>query len=65
MLSEDDSRSLRTVPLFLEKSDLDVVHVLVPPYAHYEIADLALSEGVSVFIEKPITVQAKEAKASF
>jgi predicted dehydrogenase/nucleoside-diphosphate-sugar epimerase len=38
----------------LANSDCDVVHVLVPPFLHLEIAELLLMAGKSVFLEKPM-----------
>jgi predicted dehydrogenase/nucleoside-diphosphate-sugar epimerase len=35
-------------------SDCDVVHVLVPPFLHVEMAETLLRAGKSVFLEKPM-----------
>jgi len=35
-------------------SDCDVVHVLVPPFLHEEMAETLLNAGKSVFLEKPM-----------
>ncbi len=41
----------------------DVVHVLTPPHLHAELATQALESGAHVFVEKPFTVSAAEARA--
>ncbi len=53
----------------LKDPEVDVVYVLTPNYAHYEVTMAALKAGKHVFCEKPITVNyalscemAKEAK---
>ncbi len=38
----------------LETCDLDLVHILTPPFLHKANAISAIERGVSVFIEKPI-----------
>ncbi len=38
----------------LAQSECDVVHVLVPPFLHVEIAETLLKSGKSVFLEKPM-----------
>ena len=35
-------------------SDCDVVHVLVPPFLHLDMAETLLNAGKSVFLEKPM-----------
>lgn len=40
----------------------EVVLICTPPESHYELAFDALKRGVSVFIEKPITVDVEEAR---
>jgi predicted dehydrogenase/nucleoside-diphosphate-sugar epimerase len=46
----------------LDSSRLDVVHVLTPPILHYQHAHQALSQGVSVLVEKPTTTRLEEAE---
>ena len=41
----------------------DVVHITTPPQSHFEIARQCLDARVSVYVEKPFTVDAKEASA--
>ncbi len=43
--------SLQTM---LDQQRLDVVHVLVPPDHHFAVANLALSAGAHVLLEKPM-----------
>ena len=47
---------------FLDIGQPDVVHITTPPATHFEIAKLCLERGRHVYIEKPITVRASEAK---
>src|SRR3954453_3210680 len=46
----------------LADSDCDVVHVLVPPFLHLEVAETLLSAGKSVFLEKPMGLAAAECR---
>lgn len=39
----------------------DVIHILTPPQSHYELGQVCLSNNCHVYIEKPFTVNAKEA----
>lgn len=47
----------------LEKERPEVVHITTPPQSHFEIARKCLESGCHLFIEKPFTVNAEEAKA--
>jgi len=40
----------------------DVVHITTPPEGHFELAKLCLEHGANVYIEKPFTVYADQAK---
>lgn len=42
---------------------VDVVDIVTPTLAHYEVAKEALSKGKHVFVEKPITKTIKEAQS--
>lgn len=47
----------------IEKEDLDVISVTTPNYAHKDPTILALKRGIHVLCEKPMAMNAKEAKA--
>jgi predicted dehydrogenase len=40
----------------------EVVHITTPPEGHYELAKLCLENGANVYIEKPFTVYAEQAR---
>lgn len=44
----------------LKKEELDAVHICVHTNLHVELAKLTLNAGVSVFLEKPMTLNVKE-----
>jgi predicted dehydrogenase len=46
----------------LEASKPDVVHVTTPPQSHFEIARQCLERGCHVYVEKPFTLDAREAE---
>src|SRR5207245_4655747 len=41
----------------------DVVHITTPPESHFEIARQCLEHGCHVYVEKPFTLDAREAEA--
>src|SRR5512135_2241720 len=45
----------QTVDALLSSEKLDAVHILTQPQTHFDIAKKALSVGVHVYIEKPVT----------
>jgi predicted dehydrogenase/nucleoside-diphosphate-sugar epimerase len=47
----------------LERCRPDVVHVLVPPPFHFEVAREALTAGLHVLLEKPMAVRSEECAA--
>ena len=55
------------VPSFDDTSELlrrakpDVVHITTPPQSHFELARRCLDAGCHVYVEKPFTVDAKQA----
>lgn len=46
----------------IEGARPDVVHITTPPESHFEIARLCLEQGCHVYVEKPFTVDAKQAQ---
>src|ERR1700687_2292966 len=54
---------------YTELSDLlsqarpDVVHITTPPQSHYDIAKICLEHGAHVYVEKPFTLYALEARS--
>lgn len=49
------------VKKFLDE-EYDVVHITTSPQSHFELGKLCLEAGCHVYIEKPFTVNSKEAK---
>ena len=47
---------------FLGTMRPDVVHITTPPQSHFELGKACIEEGCHVYIEKPFTVNAKEAE---
>jgi predicted dehydrogenase len=46
----------------LDDSKPDVVHITTPPQSHFEIARQCLEGGCHVYVEKPFTLDAREAE---
>ena len=46
----------------VEQSQLDVVHITTPVESHRPLSKLLLDAGVHVYVEKPFTVDADEAR---
>ena len=46
----------------LKEFSPDVVHITTPPLGHFPLAKLCLEHGSNVYLEKPFTVTAAEAK---
>src|SRR5207247_1238863 len=40
----------------------DVVHITTPPGSHFDLARICLDRGCHVYIEKPVTLNADEAR---
>jgi predicted dehydrogenase len=49
--------------LLRNEREIDFVDIATPPYAHAEIAYAALSRGLHVLCEKPLTVNGRQARA--
>ncbi len=47
----------------IDQARPDVVHITTPPQGHFEIARTCLQRGIHVYVEKPFTVYAHEARA--
>lgn len=50
------------VAALLEQARPDVVHVTTPPHSHFELARQCLEHGCHVYVEKPFTLDAREAE---
>ena len=50
------------LPKMLREEHPDVVHITTPPQSHYELAKTCLEAGCHVFVEKPFTINATEAR---
>lgn len=46
----------------LEKARPDVVHITTPPQSHFDLGRLCLEHGAHVYIEKPFTIDASQAR---
>ena len=46
----------------LETTRPDVVHITTPPHSHLQLAKLCLDAGCHLFVEKPFTLNADQAK---
>jgi len=46
----------------VRESRPDVVHITTPPQSHFDIARFCIENGCHVYIEKPFTLNAEEAK---
>src|SRR5262249_26851690 len=49
--------------LLLSQHAIDVVHIATPPQAHLPLARKSLAAGCHIFLEKPLAVDATEARA--
>lgn len=52
-----------SVAELLDRCSPQVVHVLVPPPHHFDVATEALSAGLHVLVEKPLALRASECEA--
>ena len=50
------------VAKLLEEARPDVVHITTPPQSHYSLGRQCLERGCHVYIEKPFTLNTKEAE---
>lgn len=51
----------RDVQDMLDRARPDVVHITTPPQSHYGICEICLNSGCHVYVEKPFTVNSREA----
>lgn len=47
----------------LEIAHPDIIHITTPPQSHFELGKLCLEAGCNVYIEKPFTLNTKEAES--
>ena len=47
----------------IDSVKLDVVHVTTPPQSHFTVAQQCLQAGISVYVEKPFTLNTADAEA--
>lgn len=55
-------RYFADLPELLNEAQPDVVHITTPPAGHFDIARLCLEQGCHVYVEKPFTVYAGQAR---
>jgi predicted dehydrogenase len=55
-------RHFSDLTLLLTESKPDVVHITTPPQSHFDIAKLCLESGCHVYIEKPFTLNERDAR---
>lgn len=55
-------RHFNDLDALLNEAQPDVVHVTTPPGSHFEIARQCLRRGVHVYLEKPFTLNTREAE---
>jgi predicted dehydrogenase len=55
-------QSFTELPELLERAKPNVVHITTPPQNHFESAKLCLQAGCHVYVEKPFTVNEREAR---
>jgi len=55
-------RHFSNVQEMLDTVKLDVVHITTPPQSHHPLAKLCLQSGCHVYLEKPFTIDTKEAE---
>jgi predicted dehydrogenase len=58
LASRFDARSFSDVEQMLEEVDLDVLHICSPASTHGNIGELAISSGLNLVVEKPVTPNA-------
>jgi predicted dehydrogenase len=56
------ARHVSDVHSLLDEARPDVVHITTPPQSHFELARLCLERGCHVYLEKPATLRARDAR---
>jgi predicted dehydrogenase/nucleoside-diphosphate-sugar epimerase len=56
-----DVEGFNSAEALLATAKPDVVHIVSPPHTHFDLAKLCLSNGASVYVEKPFAPTAREA----
>lgn len=54
------ARCFSHVSEMIERETIDVLHICTPTASHYEIAETAINAGINLFIEKPLTMTARQ-----
>jgi predicted dehydrogenase len=68
LMAKQLSERFRVKRYFSDLADLlnegrpDVIHITTPPQSHFELAQRVLEHGCHVYVEKPFTVNAREAE---
>jgi predicted dehydrogenase len=55
--------AVKDLETLLERTNPDAVHILTPPFTHASLARTALQAGCHVFVEKPMAMTTREARA--
>lgn len=55
-------RYFDSVEDLLSEAKPDVVHITTPPAPHHDIAKLCMGQGCHVYVEKPFTIDAQQAR---
>lgn len=56
-----DVDGFRDVTALLTTARPDIVHIVTPPHTHFDLARTCLSNGASVYVEKPFALSSREA----
>ena len=56
-----DTKAYTDYKLMIEKEEIDVIHICLPHYLHAEVAEYAISKGINVLTEKPMSIKYEDA----
>lgn len=59
---EHSCRGYQNWQKMLDSEELDAVHICLPHYLHYPVSEYALKKGLSVLVEKPVTILPEHAQ---